>query len=121
MGKLGMLHSNIHSFKEGASTRQDLNTSYSILHHFLVNTGWLGDLTQIWRNKEPPFHFQMKPISRRNKQSPWKLSFMLHLFYRPPYFCLGGILHILPTVPYNSLAFNRLPLGISPNLIRLSD
>lgn len=150
MGKLGMLHSNSWTFEEGASTRQESNTSYSILYHFLVNTEWLGDLTQIWRNKEPlsicslPLKFRLrevghicfwvlngkghraptlggkniKPISRGSKQSPWQLSFMLYLFYRPPYFCLGDILHILPTVPCNSLDFNRLLLGISPNLIR---
>lgn len=25
----------------------------------------------------------------------WQVSFLLHLFYRPPSFCLHGILHIL--------------------------
>lgn len=58
MGKLGILHSNSRTFQEGASTMQDVNTSYSILYHSLVNREWLGDLTWIWRNKKSPFHFQ---------------------------------------------------------------
>lgn len=80
--------------------------------YFWVLNGKGPELLQ-WRTRG-----RLNTLQEETTKFHWQVSFMLHLFHRLPYFCLGDILHILLMMPCNNLAFNRLLFGISPNLIR---